>query len=69
MIAVLLLLVTAVYRAGGAAAPSAYAEFVDPSSGSYLDVQLDSSRTSYGAFSAVVPGLGRVWPDPGQESR
>ena len=62
MIALLLLLVTAVFRAGGAATPSAYAEFVDPSSGSYLDVQLDSSRTSYGAFSAVVPGQGRVWP-------
>jgi YD repeat-containing protein len=63
VLAVLLLLVMAVFRAGGAAAPSAYAEFVDPSSGSYLDVQLDSSRTSYGAFSAVVPGQGRVWPD------
>ncbi len=58
----LLLLVVAVVRAGGAAPPSAYAEFVDRSDGSDLDVQLNEESRSYGAFSAVVPGDGRVWP-------
>jgi hypothetical protein len=62
VVAVLLLLVLTVFRAGGAGAPSAYAEFVDPSSGSYLDVQLDSAKSNYGNFAAVVPGQGRVWP-------
>ena len=62
VIVALLLLVVAVVRAGGAAPPSAYAEFVDRSNGSYLDVQLNEASKSYGAFSAVVPGNGRVWP-------
>jgi hypothetical protein len=52
----------AVLRAGGAGPPPVYAEFVDQSSSSYLDVQLDSSTKGYGAFSAVLPGDGRVWP-------
>lgn len=63
VVAVLLWLAVAVFRAGGAADPSAYAEFVDPSTGAYLDVQLDTSKTSFGAFSAVVEGEGRVWPE------
>jgi len=55
-------LVTSVVRTGGAAEPAVFAEFVDPAANSYLDVQLDRSATSFGAFSAVVPGVGRVWP-------
>jgi hypothetical protein len=54
--------VVIVLRAGGVGPPPVYAEFIDPSSNSYLDVQLDRAMTSYGAFSAVVPGEGRVWP-------
>lgn len=63
VVAVLVWLVTSILRGGSAAAPSAYAEFVDPSTGSYADVQLDRAMTSYGAFSAVVAGQGRVWPE------
>lgn len=55
-------LAVTVLRAGGSGPPPAYAEFVDPSSSSYLDVQLDRSSTSYGRFSAVVSGEQRVWP-------
>jgi len=55
-------LVVVVLRAGGAGEPPVYAEFIDPAGSSYLDVQLNQSATSYGAFSAVVPGQGRVWP-------
>jgi hypothetical protein len=55
-------LVASVLRTGGAPEPSPFAEFVDPAANSYLDVQLNSSATSFGAFSAVVPGDGRVWP-------
>jgi hypothetical protein len=62
-------LVLAVLRAGGAGPPPVYVEFVDPSSSSYLDVQLDRSTTSYGAFFAVVPGEGRVWPAARVEAR
>jgi hypothetical protein len=58
----LLWLAVTVLRAGGSGPPPAYAEFVDPSRSSYLDVQLDRSSTRYGSFSAVVPGEGRVWP-------
>jgi hypothetical protein len=61
--------VVAVFRAGGSGPPQAYAEFVDPSSSSYLDVQLDRRTTSYGTFSAVVPGVGRVWPAARVEAR
>lgn len=63
-VGVLLWLAATVLRAGGAAPAQAYAEFVDPSTGSYLDVQLDDTLSSYGTFSAVVPGQGRVWPVP-----
>jgi hypothetical protein len=62
VVALLVLLVVSVLRAGGAGEPPVFAEFVDPSSNSYLDVQLDSSTKSYGSFSAVLPGQGRVWP-------
>jgi hypothetical protein len=62
-------LVVSVLRAGGSGPPPVYAEFVDPSSSSYLDVQLDRSTMSYGAFSAVVPGEGRVWPAARVEAR
>jgi hypothetical protein len=62
-------LVVAVLRAGGAGPAPQYAEFVDSSSSAYLDVQLDRSRTSYGAVSAVVPGEGRVWPAARVEAR
>jgi hypothetical protein len=55
-------LVLTVLRAGGAAPPSAYAEFVDTSGRSYIDVQLNAEATSYGAFAAVLPAEGRVWP-------
>ncbi len=55
-------LVLTVLQAGGAAPPSAYAEFVDRTGRSYLDVQLNPDATSYGAFAAVLPGEGRVWP-------
>src|SRR3954453_19106394 len=55
-------LAVTVLRAGGSGPPPAYAEFVDPSSSSFLDVQLDRSSNIYGSFSAVVPGEGRVWP-------
>ena len=55
-------LVLTVLRAGGAAPPTAYAEFVDRAGTSYIDVQLNSEATSYGAFAAVLPGEGRVWP-------
>jgi hypothetical protein len=55
-------LVVVVFRTGGVGPPPVYAEFIDPSSSSYLDVQLDRAMTSYGAFSAVVQGEGRVWP-------
>ncbi len=55
-------LVFSVLRAGGAAPPSAYAEFVDSSGRSYIDVQLNDEASSYGAFAAVLPGSGRVWP-------
>jgi hypothetical protein len=62
-------LVVAVLRGGGTGPPPVYAEFVDPSSSSYLDVQLDRSTTSYGAFSAVLPGEGRIWPAARVEAR
>ena len=62
VVVVLVWLVVSVLRAGGAGHPPLFAEFVDSSSNSYLDVQLDSSTKSYGAFSAVLPGQGRVWP-------
>jgi hypothetical protein len=62
-------LVVTVFRTGGVGPPPVYAEFVDPSSGSYLDVQLDRSMTSYGEFSAVIPGQGRVWPRARVEAR
>jgi hypothetical protein len=62
VVAVLLWLVVSVLRAGGAGHPPLFAEFVDSSGNSYLDVQLDTSAKSYGAFSAVLPGQGRVWP-------
>jgi hypothetical protein len=62
VVAVLIWLVVSVLRAGGTGHPPLFAEFVAPSSDSYLDVQLDSSAKSYGAFSAVLPGKGRVWP-------
>jgi hypothetical protein len=62
VLGVLLWLVVAVLRAGGTGDPPAYAEFVDPAGSSYVDVQLNPSATSYGAFSAIVPGQGRVWP-------
>ena len=62
VVAVLVWLVVSVLRAGGASPPPLFAEFIDPGSRSYLDVQLDSSTKSYGAFSAVVPGQGRIWP-------
>jgi len=62
-------LVVTVLRAGGAGPPAVYAEFVDPSSSSYLDVQLDRSSTGYGRLSAVVPGEGRVWPATPVEAR
>lgn len=55
-------LVVSVFRAGGAGDPRPLATFADPSSGSYVDVQLNSALKSYGAFSAVVAGQGRVWP-------
>ena len=55
-------IVLSVLRAGGAAPPSAYAEFVDRAGTSYVDVQLNPAATSYGAFAAVLPGEGRVWP-------
>ena len=54
-------IVVGLFRSG-TAHPRLYAEFVDVSGGSYLDVQLDHSATSYGAFSAALPGRGRVWP-------
>jgi hypothetical protein len=66
---VLVWLVVAVLRAGGTGPPPVYAEFVDPSTSSYLDVQLDRSATRYGAFSLVVPGEGRVWPAARVEAR
>jgi hypothetical protein len=62
VVAVLVWLVVSVLRAGGAGHPPLFAEFVAPAGNSYLDVQLDSSTKSYGAFSAVLPGKGRVWP-------
>jgi len=62
VLGVLVWLVVAVLRAGGTGDPPVYAEFVDPAGNSYVDVQLNQSATSYGAFSAVVPGQGRVWP-------
>jgi len=62
VVVVVVWLVVSVLRAGGAGQPPLFAEFVDSSSNSYLDVQLDSSAKSYGAFSAVLPGKGRVWP-------
>jgi hypothetical protein len=55
-------LTVTVLRAGGSGPPPAYAEFVDLSRSSYLDVQLDRSSTRYGSFSAVVSGEERVWP-------
>jgi hypothetical protein len=62
VVVVLVWLVVSVLRAGGTGDPPLFAEFVDSSGSSYLDVQLDSSTTSYGTFSAVLPGQGRVWP-------
>jgi hypothetical protein len=62
VLVVLVWLVVSVLRAGGAGPPPVFAEFVDVSSSSYIDVQLDSSAKSYGTFSAVLPGQGRVWP-------
>jgi hypothetical protein len=62
VLVVLVWLVVSVLRAGGAGQPPLFAEFVDPASGSYIDVQLDSSTKSYGSFSALLPGQGRVWP-------
>ena len=62
VVAVLVWLVVSVLRAGGAGHAPLFAEFVPSSGNSYLDVQLDSSTKSYGAFSAVLPGEGRVWP-------
>ena len=62
VVAVLVWLVVSVLRAGGAGHPPVFAEFVDTSSNAYLDVQLDTSAKSYGAFSVVLPGRGRVWP-------
>jgi hypothetical protein len=62
-------LVVAVLRAGGTGPPPVYAEFVDPSSSSYLDVQLDESTRSYGGVSAVMPGEGRIWPAARVEAR
>jgi len=55
-------LVLILFRTGGVGPPPVYAEFIDPSSNSYLDVQLNRAMTSYGAFSAVLRGEGRVWP-------
>jgi hypothetical protein len=70
VLAVVVWLVVSVLRAGGAGQPPLFAEFVDPSSNSYLDVELDSSTKSYGSFSAVLPGEGRVWPkDPVQTTQ
>ena len=62
VVVVLVWLVVSVLRAGGAGHPPLFAEFVDSSSNSYVDVQLNDSAKSYGAFSAVLPGEGRVWP-------
>jgi hypothetical protein len=62
VLVVLVWLVVSVLRAGGAGQPPVFAEFVDASNSSYLDVQLDSSTKSYGSFSALLPGQGRVWP-------
>jgi hypothetical protein len=62
VVAVVVWLVVSVLRAGGAGQAPLFAEFVDPASSSYLDVQLDSSTKSYGSFSALLPGQGRVWP-------
>jgi hypothetical protein len=62
VVVVLVWLVVSVLRAGGAGQPPLFAEFIDPSSSSYLDVQLDTSTKSYGSFSVLLPGQGRVWP-------
>jgi hypothetical protein len=62
VLVVLVWLVVSVLRAGGAAEPPVFAEFVDPGSSSYIDVQLDDTTKSYGTFSALLPGQGRVWP-------
>lgn len=70
LVCVLVWLVVVVLRAGGAGPPAAYAEFVDTSGRSYLDVQLNSAAKSYGWFAAVLPGHGRVSPvDPVDVSR
>ncbi len=62
VLVVLVWLVVSVLRAGGAGDPPVFAEFVDPGSSSYLDVELNSSAKSYGTFSALLPGQGRIWP-------
>jgi len=62
VLVVLVWLAVSVLRAGGAGDPPVFAEFVDPASSSYLDVQLDSATKSYGTFSALLPGQGRIWP-------
>lgn len=62
VVVALLWVAVAVLRSGGLPQPHVYAEFVDPARGSYVDVQLDRSASSYGTFSAMLPGEGRVWP-------
>ena len=63
VLGVLVWLVITVFRAGGAGTAAPDAEFVDGANGSYLDVQLDTSKQNYGSFAAVISGLGRVWPE------
>ena len=62
VLVVLVWLVVSVLRAGGAAEPPVFAEFVDPATSSYIDVQLDDTTKSYGTFSALLPGQGRDRP-------
>jgi hypothetical protein len=64
VVGVLAWLAVTVLRAGSAGDPAAYAEYVDPATGSYIDVQLDDASPTFGTFSVVVPGAGRVWPVP-----
>jgi hypothetical protein len=54
--------VAAAFASRGTEEPRLYAEFVDGSRNSYLEVQLDRAATSFGAFSASLPDGGRVWP-------
>lgn len=68
VLGVLARVVVGVLPAGGTGQAGVYAEFVDPSTGSYLDVQLDPSASTYGAFSAVLAGGARIWPRAAVES-